>query len=60
MKELKSREGYFLTQANEAIKDRIYVTAIMGVDLNEADWREATEEEKEAYEKGREEKLNTK
>lgn len=56
MKEIKSREGYYLTQANE-VEDRIFVTAIKGANVNEADWREATEEEKVAYEKAQEEKL---
>ena len=56
MKELKSREGYYLTQANEVGENRIFITAIKGANINEADWREATEEEKEAYEKAQEEK----
>ncbi len=56
MKELKSREGYYLTQANEVGENRIFITAIKGENVNEADWREATEEEKEAYEKAQEEK----
>jgi hypothetical protein len=55
MKELKSREGYYLTQAQE-VEDRVFVTAIKGMNVNEADWREATQEEKEAYEKAQEEK----
>ena len=54
MKEIKAREGYYLTQANE-VEDRIFVTAIKGMNINEADWREATEEEKEAYENEKEE-----
>lgn len=54
MKEIKAREGYYLTQANE-VEDRIFITAIKGVNINESDWREATEEEKEAYEKEKEE-----
>lgn len=53
MKELKSRKGYYLTQANE-VAERIFVTAIKGENVNEADWREATEEEKEAFEKAQE------
>jgi hypothetical protein len=58
MKELKSREGYYLTQnADVANEDRIFITAIKGMNVNEADWREATEEEKLAYEKAQEEKL---
>ena len=57
MKELKANEGYYLTQsADVANEDRIYITAIKGANINEADWREATEEEKEAYEKAQEEK----
>lgn len=49
MKEIKAREGYYLTQANE-VEDRIFVTAIKGVNVNESDWRETTLEEKLAYE----------
>lgn len=56
MKELKSREGYYLTQANEVDENRIYITAIKGENVKESDWREATLEEKEAYEKAQEEK----
>jgi hypothetical protein len=55
MKELKSREGYYLTQAQE-VEDRVFVTAIKGANVNESDWREATEEEKVAFEKAQEEK----
>ena len=54
MKEIKSREGYYLTQSAD-VADRIFVTAIKGENINESDWREATEEEKEAYEKAQEE-----
>lgn len=50
MKEIKAREGYYLTQANE-VKNRIFVTAVKGMNVNESDWREATKEEKEEYEK---------
>lgn len=58
MKEIKSREGYYLTQAADvADSERTYITAIKGVNVREADWREATEEEKEAFEKAQEEKL---
>jgi hypothetical protein len=57
MKELKAKEGYYLTQsADVANEERIYITAIKGMNVNEADWREATQEEKEAYEKAQEEK----
>jgi hypothetical protein len=55
MKELKSREGYYLTQAQE-VEDRVFVTAIKGANVNEVDWREATEEEKVAFEESQEEK----
>ena len=52
MKELKSREGYYLTQSAEvADNERTYITAIKGANINEADWREATAEEKEEFEK---------
>ena len=46
MKEIISRKGYFLTQSAEvANEDRIFITAIKGENVNEADWREATEQE---------------
>lgn len=57
MKEIKATKGYYLTQANEVGDDRIFVTAIKGMNVNEADWREATESEKEEWEKAQEEKL---
>lgn len=51
MKELKSREGYYLTQsADVANKKRVYITAIKGANVKEDDWREATLEEKKAFE----------
>ena len=51
MKELKAKEGHYLTQSVEvADKERMFITAIKGVNVNEADWREATEAEKEAFE----------
>lgn len=50
MKEIKARDGYYLTQAKE-VEDRVFITAIKGVNINESDWREATQEEKDAYEK---------
>lgn len=49
MKEIKAREGYYLTQANE-VEDRMFITAIKGMNINESDWREATQEEKEEWE----------
>lgn len=53
MKEIKSREGYYLTQSAE-VENRIFVTALKGANINESDWREATLEEKESYEKANE------
>lgn len=50
MKEIKAREGYYLTQVAEVGNDRLYVTALKGANINDSDWREATEEEKIAYE----------
>jgi hypothetical protein len=55
MKELKATEGYYLTQVAKVGDDRIFITAIKGENVNEADWREATLEEKEAFEKAQEE-----
>ena len=52
MKEIKSRKGYYLTQsADVANEERIYITTIKGANVNEDDWREATLEEKEEFEK---------
>ena len=51
MKEIKAREGYYLTQVAEVGENRIFITAIKGVNINESDWREATQEEKDEYEK---------
>ena len=50
MKEIKAREGHYLTQVAEVGDDRLYVTALKGANINEADWREATEEEKNTFE----------
>ena len=56
MKEIKAKEGYFFTQSTEvANENRIYVKAIMGMNINEADWREATAEEKESFDKAKKE-----
>ena len=55
MKELKANEGYYLTQsADVANEDRIFITAIKGENVNESDWREATQEEKDEFEKSQE------
>lgn len=50
MKEIKAREGYYLTQSAEVGEDRLFITALKGANINEEDWREATEEEKIAFE----------
>ena len=50
MKEIKAREGYYLTQVEEVGENRIYITSIKGVNINESDWREATQEEKDSFE----------
>jgi hypothetical protein len=50
MKEIKAREGYYLTQAKEGDEGRIFVTAIKGMNVSEADWREATQAEKDLFE----------
>ena len=54
MKEIKAKEGMYLTQAKE-VQERIFVTAIKGMNINESDWREATQEEKQEYEENNEE-----
>ena len=51
MKEIKAKEGYYLTQNTDVGDNRIYIIAIKGANVNEADWREATIEEKEEYER---------
>ena len=56
MKELKARTGYYLTQAAEVGDNRQFITAIKGVNVVEEDWREATAEEKAAYEIAQENK----
>ena len=58
MKEIKAREGYYLTQIAEVGDDRLFITALKGANINEADWREATEEEKLAFEEAQKEKFN--
>lgn len=50
IKEITAREGYYLTQSAEVGDERVFITAIKGVNVNEVDWREATEEEKTAFE----------
>jgi hypothetical protein len=59
MKELKAKEGYYLTQsADVANEDRIFITAIKGENVSESDWREATEEEKDEFEESQEQTNN--
>lgn len=48
MKEIKAKEGYYLSRTGENC-ERIYVTAIKGANINESDWRDASQEEQEAY-----------
>ena len=50
MKEIKAREGYYLTQVGNVGSARVYITALKGANINEDDWREATEEEKNTFE----------
>lgn len=58
MKEIKAREGRYLTQSADVPQEqRTYITAIKGANVNEADWREATVEEQEEYESAQEEQI---
>ena len=50
MKEIKAREGYYLTQVGNVGTSRVYITALKGANIHEDDWREATEAEKKGYE----------
>lgn len=56
MKEIKAKEGMYLTQVAE-VEDRIFVKAIKGSNINEADWRDATQDEKDAWEKAHEPRM---
>ena len=47
----------YLTQAAEVGENRIYVKSIKGAKVNEADWRDATQEEKDAWEKAHEQRM---
>lgn len=49
MKEIKAKEGMYLTQSESNPQSRIYVTTIVGADPDEAQWRDATKEEYDAY-----------
>lgn len=57
IKEIKAREGYYLTQVEGVGENRMFLTAIKGININESDWREATQEEKDEFEKPLEEKI---
>lgn len=57
MKEIKAREGYYLTQAAEIGDNRLFVTTLKGANINESNWLETTEEEKIAFEEVQKEKL---
>lgn len=48
MKEIHAKEGHYLSQTSEN-GERIHVTAIKGARINESDWRDASQEEQEAY-----------
>jgi hypothetical protein len=50
MKEIKAKEGMYLTQVAEVGENRIFVKIVKGAKVNDEDWREATEEEKLAFE----------
>lgn len=54
MKEIKSREGYYLTQVGEVGEERIFISAIKGLNINEEDWKEVTAQEKEEWKKAHE------
>lgn len=59
MKEITAKEGMYLTQKEDVGESRIYVTAIKGANINPDDWRDATLEEKETFEKLQEAILET-
>lgn len=49
MKEIKAKEGMYLTQSESNPQSRIYVTTIVGANPDESQWRDASQEEYEAY-----------
>ena len=53
MREIKAKAGYYLTQVGE-VENRMFLTIIKGENVREEDWREATDEERQAYEAERE------
>ena len=56
MKKIKAEKGKYITQSNDVGDERIFITEIKGMNVNESDWRDATEEEKEAFDKYLEDK----
>lgn len=58
MKELIAKEGMYLTQKEDVGESRTYITAIKGANVNPDDWRDATLEEKEAWESKNNEELS--
>lgn len=57
MIEIKAKNGQYLTQAAEVNdNERIFISAIKGVNAREDEWREASEAEKLAFEEAQEEK----
>lgn len=54
MEEINAQQGRYLTQVGEVGANRIFVTAIKGMQINPNDWREATEEEKIEFEANQE------
>lgn len=59
VKEIKATEGYYFTQVAEVDEDRVFLTAIKGVNVNAFDWKEVPASEKEAWEKTHEVSNNT-
>jgi hypothetical protein len=57
IKEITAKEGYYLTQAIEVGDSRVFITALKGANINESDWRLATEEEKIAFEEAQRAKM---
>ncbi len=56
MKEIKGTQGNYLTQSADVGDKRIFIRVIKGANINPSDWREASIEEKEDFEKEQEEK----
>lgn len=55
LRKLTASEGMYLTQTDETLEERTYTkTVYLGKGERVENWREATEEEKKAYEAERE------